>query len=95
MLPTISSAPKFLYSQTHVGTTGDGGGAYLYYVVYKATTLGVCTLQDSPYDPWNEQGWQNAPTETQLFNAYPFKGSSYSAVPYRSVDEIRAHLYNR
>lgn len=88
-------SPQFLYSLTHVGTTGDGGGAYLSYVVYEATTLGVCSLQDSPYDPWNEQGWQNYPTDAQFFSAYPFKGSSYSAVPYRSVDEIRAHLCNR
>jgi C1A family cysteine protease len=87
-------SPQYVYSQTHADNSAGGGGSYFADALNLVTNQGVSTLDVTPYDPYNEYGFQTQPTAAMRTKAYPFKNAGWSAVPYRNVEEIRVHLCN-
>lgn len=88
-------SPQYVYSQTHYSNAAGGGGSYFSDALNLVVNQGVSTLDVMPYDPFNEYGFQTTPNLDQRRQAFYFRNASWSAIPTRSVEEIRVHLCNR
>lgn len=86
------TSPQYIYSQTHVSNASGGGGSYMQDALNLLTSQGAATLDVSPYDPWNDFGFFNTPTDPMRQQAIRFRNNSWSALPLRDVDAIKNWL---
>lgn len=87
-------SPQYIYSQTHVDNSYGGGGSYFSAALNLVTSQGVSTLNICPYNPGDPYGYTTQPTNEMRRQAFRFKNASWSALPFRDVDEIRDRLCN-
>lgn len=88
------TSPQYIYSQTHVSNVAGGGGSQMWDALNLLTSQGAATLDVSPYNPWDDFGFLNTPTEAMRQQAFCFRNSSWSALPFRDVDAIKDWLCN-
>lgn len=87
-------SPQYIYSQTHVDNNFGGGGSYFSAALNLVTAQGVSTLNVCPYNPNDAYGFTVQPTGEMRRQAFRFKNASWSALPYRDVNDIRDRLCN-
>lgn len=86
-------SPQYIYSQTHADNSPDGGGSYFGLALSLINNQGTATLDVCPYNP-NPYGYTAAITNDMTRQAFRFRNSSWSALPYRDVETMRTFLCN-
>ncbi len=87
-------SPQYIYSQTHVNNSSGGGGSFFPDALNLVMNKGVSTLDITPYDLNNPFGFQTQPTDPMHMQAFRFRNSGWSALPFRDVEAIRVRLCN-